>query len=335
MHNHRSISALTVASLIVVACGGGSSPTSGPSVVATDAGTPTSTSTAASPATSSLGASVTEAPLPSPTEAGAPTPAPTATPAAVGNAFPLAATVWFSGYQITLTGGTYDAAKHVLHVDGMFQNTSTQETELRQLGNDTTIRWNSEVLPAFVTPGVVPIGATVAGQVQVQTPADFALADAVLAFGKVTQHQALVPLGGAAATSEQPTTLALAGKVTMGKYVTYTITSAMLVPAACTGYTNRIRFGPLPVDQVSILIWGTAHSKDPLNYAQMDQAYLVLADGSKVQSIPGMSLSVPNGATIPNQGVCFAVPEPGSGTFTLKLHEYRSKATGSLQLVIP
>jgi len=320
--------------MLVGGCGGATSPTAGPN--ATVAAAATSTAGLGSPsAAASLSASATEAPLPSPTEAGAPTPPPTATPAVVGNAFPLAATVWFSGYRITLTGGTYDAAKHVLHVDGMFENTSTQETELRQLGNDTTILWNSQVLPAFVTAGVVPIGATVAGQVQVQTPADFALADAVLAFGKVTQHQALVPLGGAAATSEEPVALALAGKVTMGKYVTYTITSAMLVPAACTGYTNRIRFGPLPVDQVSILIWGTAHSKDPLNYAQMDQAYLVLADGSKVQSIPGMSLSVPNGATIPNQGVCFAVPEPGSGTFTLKLHEYRSKATGSLQLVIP
>jgi hypothetical protein len=61
----------------------------------------------------------------------------------------------------------------------------------------------------------------------------------------------------------------------------------------------------------------------------------VLADGTKIVSNPPMSLSVPNGATIPDQGMCFAVPEPGSGAYTPKMHEYRSNATGSLHFLVP
>lgn len=331
MQRSRSIVLLVLAAVAAAACG--ASTTAATATSAATATTAPGSSSPSSPVTAT--AASTDPASAAPTEAGVSTPTPAPTAATPGNGFALAATVWFSGYLITLTGGTYDPATHVLHVDGTFENTSTQQTELVQLGSSVTVVSTAHVLPAYVTAGIVPVGATVKGQIQVQAPADFTVADAVLTFGGSTQHQATVPLGGGTASSDQPAAISIAGKVTIGKYVSYTVASAMLVPAACSGYPDRIRFGPLDAGQVSILLWGTAANRDPLNYAHIDQGYVVLGDGSRVASNPPMSLSLPNGATLPHQGMCFAVPEPASGTYTLKLHEYRSKATGSLTFVIP
>jgi hypothetical protein len=245
------------------------------------------------------------------------------------------AEVWWGGYAITVTGGTYDSIKHTLHIDAAFTNTSTQQTELRQLGSAVTIVWNGEFLPSFVTAATIPVGTTANGQVQVQPPAGFVVADAVLTFGKADEHQALVPLSGAAATSDQPAALTIVGTVKMGRYITFKSTSASLVPASCSGYPVRIAHGALAKNLVSIVLWGTVTSTDPFNYGHIDTGYVVLPDGTKTLSVPGMSLSVPNKTTIRDVGMCFAVPAPGSASYTLKMYESRSKKTGALVFVIP
>lgn len=249
--------------------------------------------------------------------------------------FTLAATVWYSGYAITVTGGDYDPLKHRMNIDASFQNTSTQQTELSQLSNGVKIVWNGQFLPGYVTQGPVPVGATANGQIQLQPPAGFSVADAVLTFGQPSEHQALVPLNGDAATTEQPTTLALAGKVKMGKYVTFTITKSMLVPAACSGYPDRIRYGALAKDQVSIVLWGVATNAEPSNYAQVDQGYVTVPDGTTAISNPVVSLSLAGKQTLRDQGMCFAVPAPASGSYKLTMHESRSKASGSITFTLP
>jgi hypothetical protein len=316
--------AVLVAGILLAGCGGGGGATAGVSIAA---GAPTdAASTAATP---------TVPPSVAPTLEVTPSPAPSATASPAAAAFPLTAEVWFGGYLIDVSGGTYDSTKHALTIDATFKNTSRIATQLVHLGNSTTVIWSGQTLIGYVTAADVAVGATVKSQIQVQTPPGFVVADAVLTFGKPDEHHATVPLGGTAAASEQPVPLTVAGTVKMGKYVTYKITSALLVPAACSGYPDRIGFGPQPANLVSIVLWGTAASTDAINQAHLDQSYLVLADQTKVVGIPAMGLEIPNGAAIPNVGVCFSVAEPGSGTYVLKLHEYRSNATGSLQFLIP
>jgi len=319
--------AATALALIVAACGSGAGPA--PSGAASPVPS-TVQATATAPAASPVG-SVSPGPTISVGSTQVPTPS---APAATG-AFGLTAEVWFSGYDITMTGGSYDPARHTLVIDATFRNTSTQQTELRQLSSSVKVGWDNQFLAAYVTAGTVPIGASVDGQIQVDTPKDFVPAEAILAFGEADEHQALVPLGGAAATSDQPVELALTGTLKMGKYISYRITSSMLVPAACIGYPDRIRFGPLKADRTSILLWGTVVSTDPTNDAHIDQGYLALPDGTTIQSDPTTGLEIPYKATIRNVGLCFAVPLPATGTDVLKMHEYRSKATGMLQLAIP
>jgi hypothetical protein len=80
-------------------------------------------------------------------------------------------------------------------------NTTTAQTEVSQVGNDLKVVWNGQFMPPSVSPGPVPVGATAAAEISLQTPKDFTVADTVLAFGAPDEHQALVPLNGDPATS--------------------------------------------------------------------------------------------------------------------------------------
>jgi hypothetical protein len=234
-----------------------------------------------------------------------------------------------------VTGGTYDPLKHKLSIDASFQNTSTQQTEVSQTSPWIKIVWNGQFLPGYTTSGPVPVGATARAQIQLQPPNDFVVTDAVLTFGAPDEHQAVVPLNGDPATSDQPIPLTLSGKIKMGTYVAFTVQSGIVVPAACTGYPDRIKYGPLKKGEVSVVLWGTASSSDPLNYGYIDQGFLLAPDGTTAASNPGVAYSVPNKGTLRNQGMCFDVLAPGSGTYKLTLHEQRSKKSGSFTFVVP
>ena len=256
---------------------------------------------------------------------------PTATPVPTlpTGTFTLAANVWWSGFKIAITGGDYDASKHTLTIDASFTNTGTESWELRQLSAETTLAWNGKSLPGFETSGIVAGGATAASRIQFAVPAGFDLSQAVLTFGKADEFQATVPLDGSRVDFEGPGTFTLAGKVTMGKFVTYTVTKALILQASCSGYPQRLKYGPLKKGLVSLVIFGTAASKDSTNYRQIDAGYLTL-EGNRVDSVPAMGLSLPLSVSVPNVAMCFTLPFSGAGDFTLRMHEYRSNATGSL-----
>ena len=237
--------------------------------------------------------------------------------------------------MIHVTDGTYDPLKHVLHVNATFTNTSTIQTDSSTLGNDLKVVWNGQFLDAYVTGGAIPVGATASAQIQVTPPKDFVVADTVLTFGAPDEHQALVPLNGSAATSEQPTTLAVGGVIKMGKFASFTITKALVVPAGCYGYPEKFKLIPLKKIEVSILVWGIATNTDQVNYAYIDQGFVLAPDGTTSTSNPAASWSLAPKATVRTQGMCFLVAAPGSGSYTLTMHESRSKVSASTPIVVP
>jgi hypothetical protein len=322
----RPLAGVVALTLLVAACSSSGTP-------APAAASPSASASAA--ASASPSASASASPSASPTLKPTPTAAPTPTPQPTPVAFSLSSQVWYSGYAITVTGGTYDPLKHKLNIDISLQNQSTQQTEASQLSNGVKVVWNGQFLPGYVTSGPVPVGATAQAQIQLQPPADFAVDTAVVAFGQPSEHQALVPLNGDAATSDQPTTLAIAGTIKMGKFVTFKVTKSMLVPASCTGYPDRIRFGALPKNQISIVLWGTATNSEASNYAQIDQGFVTIPDGTTAISNPAVGMSLPGKATLRDQGMCFAVPAPATGAYKLTMHEYRSKANGTMPFTLP
>jgi len=344
MSVRRPLAGLASAVLVFAACSGsGTPPNSGP----TQAGP--SAASASAPADASAGASVTAPPSPSesagpspvptptlaPTPAPTPTPVPTPTPAPTPAAFTLDATVWWAGYLINVTGGTWDPLKHSLVIDATFKNTSTQQAEVSQASSGVRIVWNGQFLPGNVTPGAVPVGATARARIVAQMPVGFSGQDAVLTFGAPDEHQAIVPLNGDPATSDTPVDLVVSGKVKMGKYAAFTVTRGVVVPAACSGYPERIKYGPLTKGEVSIVLWGVATNTNALNDALIDQGFLLVPDGTTAARNPTGGIYIPAKGTIRNDGMCFDVPAPGSGSYKLTLHEYRARASGSMTFVIP
>ena len=220
-----------------------------------------------------------------------------------------------------MTGGAYDPVKHKLNIDASFENTSTIQTEVSQVGNGVKIVWNGQFLPGYVTSGPVPVGATAKAQIQLQPPADFTVAGAVLTFGAPDEHQAIVPLNGDPATSDTPVDLVVNGKVKMGAFAAFTVNRGVLVPASCNGYPDRIKYGPLKKNEVSIVLWGMATNTEPRNDAYMDQGFLLVPDGTTAASIPAVGYDVLAKGTVRNDGMCFDVPAPGSGSYKLTMHE--------------
>ena len=323
MSIRRPLAGLVALTLLVAACSSSGTPA------------PASASPSASPSAASASASASASPSASPSPTVKPTPTPSPSPTPQPSPFTLSSSVWYSGYAITVTGGTYDPLKHKLNIDISLQNQSTQQTEASQLSNGVKVVWSGQFLPGYVTAGPVPVGATAQAQIQLQPPVGFDVASAVVAFGQPSEHQALVPLNGDAATSDQPSTLAIAGTIKMGKFVTFKVTKSMLVPAACTGYPDRIRYGTLAKNQISIVLWGTATNSEPTNYAQVDQGFVTIPDGSTAISNPAVSISLPGKATLRDPGMCFAVPAPGTGAYKLTMHESRSKANGVIPFTLP
>ncbi len=322
----RPVTALVAVGLLVAACSGSGTATSAP---------PSAAPSTAPTASASVLPSPSVIPSASPSVRPTASPSPTATPVPSAQAFSLSSAVWWSGYVITVTGGTYDPIKHILRVQATFQNTSTAQTEVSQVGNDLKVVWNGQFMPPSVSSGPVPVGATASAEISVQVPKDFTVAGTVLAFGAPDEHQALVPLNGDQATSEQPTALTVTGAVKMGKYAKFTVTRGLLIPASCIGYPDRIKYGPLKKDQVSIVLWGSAANADPVNSIFIDQGFVLAPDGTTAASNPVVSFSPPPRGTIRDQGLCFAVAGPGSGSYTLTMHESRSKASGTLKFMVP
>ncbi len=306
-------------------------------LVSACSGSPATTSSVAPSAsdTASPSPSASASPSPSPSVKPSPSPSPTPTPVPTPSAFTLNSQVWWSGYEISVTGGTYDPRKHNLNINATFKNTSTQQVDASSLSNGVKIVWNGQFLPGYVSQGPIPVGATASAQIQLQPPADFVVDDAVLTFGQPSEHQALVPLNGTPATSEQPTTLAIKGALKMGKFVTFTISRSLLVPASCSGYPERFKYGVINKDQVSIVLFGQATNADTLNYAQIDQGYINIPDGTTAVSNPTAGWSLAPKATLRDQAMCFPIPAPGTGSYKLTMHESRSKGIGILPFVLP
>lgn len=247
---------------------------------------------------------------------------------------PLNAHVWWGGYVIDVSGATYDPLKRKLLITATFLNTSTAANDVSGLGAELNVVWNATYLPGFIPLGAVPAGGTVRAEIQVGPPAGFTPETAVLTFGQPGEHQATVPLNGAAAVSEQPTTLAVTGDVKMGTVVVFSVASGTLIPASCAGSPTKMKYGPINKGEVSIVLGGVATNSGP-NDAFIDQAFVDVPDGTTSAGNPAVYISLPSKATVRDNGLCFKVPAPGSGAYTLTMHESRSKANGSIPFQVP
>lgn len=323
MSIHRPLTgfvALGAVGVLVVACSGSAAPGS----------------SAAAPSVASVApASASPSPSPTATVKPTPTPPPTPTPTPTPVSLTLSSHVWWGGYAIDVSGATYDPLKRKLIVVATFLNTGTAANDVSSLGAEINVVWNSTYLPGYIPVGAVPAGGTVRGEIQVQPPAGFTPDTAVLTFGQPTEHQATVPLNGAATAFDPPSDLTISGTVKMGTAVTFTLTSGLVIPASCSGNVTKMKFGPIKKDEVSIVLRGTATNTDARNDGYIDQGFVDVPDGTTSAANPNVYIPLASKATVRDIGLCFNVPAPGKGAYKLSLHESRSKATGSITFQVP
>lgn len=247
----------------------------------------------------------------------------------------LDAHVWWGGFAIDVSGSTYDPLKRKLFIAAAFLNTSTSATNVSSLGSGMNVVWNGTYLQGFMPNGEVPAGGTVKGEIQFGPPDGFTPETAVLTFGQPTEHQATVPLNGAAATSEQPITFPVSGTVKMGKYVKYAVKSGILIPASCSGGPTQMRYGPMKVGEMSIVLGGVATNSESGGSAFIDKAWINVPDGTTSAAKPAMYVSVTGKGTVRDARMCFNVPAPASGAYKLTMHELRSKKNGAITFRVP
>jgi hypothetical protein len=260
-----------------------------------------------------------------------PTPSPTPTPVTLA----LNSHVWWGGYAIDVSGATYDPLKRKLVITATFLNTGTGANDVSGLGTEVNVVWNSTYLQGYIAVGAVPAGGTVRAEIQLQAPAGFTPETAVLTFGQPTEHQATVPLNGSATAFDPPSDLAVTGTVKMGNFVTFNLTSGLVIPASCSGNLTKMKFGPIKKDEVSVVLRGTAANSEPRSDGYIDQGYVVAPDGTTSAATPAVYVVLPSKATLRDIGLCFNVAAPAKGAYKLRLHESRSKLEGSLAFQIP
>jgi len=233
----------------------------------------------------------------------------------------LDATVWFSGFAISATRVTYDPAAGVVKMSVTFTNDAIGVADplgMLEFGS-SAIEWSGGRITALCAcSSQLPAGNSVPSTIDVGVPTDFDLQSAVWVLGGATQHQAKVPLNGDAATSEVPVPYDIQGQIDDGQGTTFTIEKVRVVSADCSGSADRLTYAPGSADQVSVELVGSAVYTGEGNIG-WGQATLYVPTGLAIAS---ESLQPFTYVLDPNQpkhniGVCFVVPAPAAGSYTL------------------
>jgi hypothetical protein len=254
------------------------------------------------------------------------------TAASSATAVDLDAAVWFSGFDIKVDRALYDREHRKVRVDTAFTNRQPANADPGHiLGWDTTaLEWNGRRFGPSCMCNSLPVSAKLDTTLTFDVDDGFDLADAVLVFGAPTQHQAKIPLSGERATSEMPVSRDVSSPIPDGAGSTFTVEKIDVVPASCTGLSDRLNYLPGPAGKLSIVVFGTAETTRQ-NGAGFGEAYLVLPDGSRSgsNSMTG-GLAVYPDRPFHDAAACMTVPAPAAGTyrFVVTADDVKSKPWG-------
>ena len=240
------------------------------------------------------------------------------TAASSATAVDLEAVAWFSGYDIEVNRARYDSTHRKVGIDTAFTNRQPDDADPGYIlgGEITALEWNGRRFLPYCVCNALPVSATLDTTLNFDVDDGFDIRNAVLVFGKPTQHQAKIPLDGEPATSEMPLSRNVRGAIPDGAGSTFTVEKIDVVPAGCQGLADGLNYVPGPADKLSIVVFGTAETTTP-HGVNVGAAYLVLPDGSKSgsSSLTGSVLAVSPNQPVHGVAACMSVPAPASGTY--------------------
>lgn len=244
---------------------------------------------------------------------------------------------WLAGNHVTVDAAAYDPATGEVVLTTVVENTANTESFGADLSPYVLLDTGAGApTPVSVVSSVaVPSSSTsidLTFRLAPDAPLD--LADAELVLGGPGYATWRVPLGDASAAEGAEPVEVVASGVADGAGLSFTATSAQVLPWACAdaddygpGESGRIWFEPGGEDEAALVIWGDIHEAVSIVGGDTPlAASLVLPDATAVPQIGVVNTVFDINEGITDYPLCFTVPTPVKGVYTMNWTTYRGAA---------
>lgn len=251
---------------------------------------------------------------------------------------------WLAGKRVTVDAAAYDPSTGEVTLATVVENTANTES----FGADVSayILLDSGAgapTPVSVVSSVAVPSSSTSIDLTFRLAPETALelGDAELVLGGPGYATWRVPLADAS-TSEgvEPVEVAATG-VADGGGLSFTATSAQVLPWACADVddygpagSGRIWYEPGAEDEAALVIWGDIHEAASIVGGDTPiAASLTLPDGTVAPQIGTVYTVFDINEGIVDYPLCFTVPAPAGGVYTLNWSTYRG-ASASLSITV-
>ncbi len=241
---------------------------------------------------------------------------------------------WLAGNHITVDAASYDSETGEVRLETHVENTANTESVGADL-YEYLLLDTGEGAPApvsSVSSVAVPSSTTaieLTFLLAPQTP--LALDDASLVLGGPGFATWRIPLADASQPDgTEPADHAFSGVADAGG-LSFTATQVQVLPWACDDVddygpaeTGRITYAPGGEGEAAFIVWGDIHEAQSIVGGDTPlAASLALPDGTVAAQIGTVYTVFDVNEGIDDYPLCFTVPAPASGTYTLTWNSYR------------
>ena len=251
---------------------------------------------------------------------------------------------WLAGNHVTVDAAAYDPATGEVVLTTVVENTANTESFGADVAPYVLLDTGAGApTPVSVVSSVaVPSSSTsIDLTFRLAPEAALDLADSALVLGGPGYATWRVPLADASsAEGAEPVDVAASG-VADGAGLSFTATSAQVLPWACAdaddygpGESGRIWFEPGAEDEAALVIWGDIHEAVSIVGGDTPlAASLALPDGTVAPQIGVVNTVFDINEGITDYPLCFTVPTPVEGVYTLNWSTYRG-ASATLSVTV-
>lgn len=282
------------------------------------------------------GSGAPPSPSPSPSETTSGPVAQATSPATAG---------WLAGNHVLVDAAAYDPVTGEVTVATVVENTANTESFGADIAQYVLLDTGEGApTPVSIVSSVAVPSSSTSIELTFQLPVDTVLdlGGTELVLGGPGYATWRVPLGDASeAAGIEPRELAASG-VADGAGLSFTAASVQMLPWACDdvddygpGETGRIWFEPGGEDEAALIIWGDIDESVSVYGGDTPlAASLALPDGTVAPQIGTVNTVFDVNEGIDDYPLCFTVPTPVAGDYTLNWSTYRG-ASAALSIIVP
>ena len=252
---------------------------------------------------------------------------------------------WLAGNRVTVDAAAYDPSTGVVVLSTSVENTANTESFGADVSAYVFLDTGAGApTPVSVVSSVAVPSSSTSIDVTFQLAPDTALEldDAELVLGGPGYATWRVPLADASTPEGAEPIDIVATGVADGAGLSFTATSAQVLPWACADVddygpagSGRIWYEPGGEDEAALVIWGDIHEAVSIVGGDTPlAASLTLPDGTVAPQIGTVYTVFDMNEGIDDYPLCFTVPAPAGGVYTMNWSTYRG-ASASLSITVP